>query len=139
MSQAVPPLQEGQSLEDRYGSTRRSRLDRRFAWAVAGVLVAAGIAFLLFSGWQNQNRVSMQDIGYSEVGENLLDVKFEVHTPGDTPVACAVEALNTSKATIGWKVVEVPASAQREHTVTTRLVTTGEATAATARSCWVVE
>ncbi|MBL3687766.1 DUF4307 domain-containing protein [Leucobacter zeae] len=139
MSQAVPPRPEGQSLEERYGSTRRRRFDRRFAWAAVALLVAAGIAFLVFSGWQDQNRVSLQDIGYAEVEENVLDVKFEVHAPADTPVACAVEALNTSKATIGWKIVEVPASEQREHTVTTRLVTTGPATAATARSCWAVE
>ncbi|WP_241489418.1 DUF4307 domain-containing protein [Leucobacter celer] len=128
-----------QSLEDRYGSGRRRRLDRRFAWAAAALLVAGGVCFLLFSGWQNTNRVSWQDIGYTEQDELNLDVKFEVSAPPNTPVACAVEALNKVKATVGWKIVELPVTEERTHTVTTRLVVTNPATAATARECWVVE
>lgn len=106
---------------------------------MAALLVAGGVCFLLFSGWQNTNRVSWQDIGYTKQDELNLDVKFEVSAPPNTPVACAVEALNTVKATVGWKIVELPVTEQRTHTVTTRLVTTNPATAATARECWVVE
>ncbi|UOR02271.1 DUF4307 domain-containing protein [Leucobacter allii] len=128
-----------QSLEDRYGAGRRRRVDRRVAWGAAGALVAAGVGFLLFSGWHEQNVVAVQDIGYTEVNDYSLDVKFTVSAPPNTPVACAVEALNTSKATVGWKVVEVPVTEDQDHTVTTRLVVTNPATAATARECWVIE
>lgn len=99
----------------------------------------AGVCFLLFSGWQNANRVSWQDIGYTQHDDLNLNVKFEVSAPPGTPVACAVEALNTIKATVGWKIVELPVTDQLTHTITTRLVTTNPATAATARECWVVE
>lgn len=132
----APPVQR---LEDRYGTGRSRRFDRRFAWGTAGLLVAAGIAFLVFSGWQNQNRVSVQDIGYTKENDLVLNVKFEVSAPANTPVACAVEALNKAKATVGWKIVELPVTDALTHTVTTRLVTTNPATAATARACWIVE
>lgn len=132
----APPVQR---LEDRYGTGRSRRFDRRFAWGAAGLLVAAGIAFLVFSGWQNQNRVSVQDIGYTKENDLVLNVKFEVSAPANTPVACAVEALNKAKATVGWKIVELPVTDALTHTVTTRLVTTNPATAATARACWIVE
>ncbi|MFT4232834.1 MAG: DUF4307 domain-containing protein [Leucobacter sp.] len=128
-----------QSLEDRYGTGRRRSIDRRFAWGAAGALALAGIGFLLFSGWQDAHRVDWQDIGYTQVDPLTLDVKFEVTGPAHTPVACAVEALNTAKATVGWKVVEMPVSEQRTHTVTIRLVTTNPASATTVRECWVIE
>ncbi|WP_240422815.1 DUF4307 domain-containing protein [Leucobacter sp. wl10] len=129
----------GQSLEERYGAGRRRRLDRRFAWAVAALLVAAGVCFLLFSGWQTANRVSWQDIGFTKQSDLTLDVKFEVSAPASTPVACAVEALNSVKSTVGWKVVELPVSEKRSYTITTGLVTTNPATAASVRECWVLE
>ena len=128
-----------QSLEDRYGTGRRARFDRRFAWIAAGLLVAAGIAFFVFSGWQQPNRVAFQDIGFTKQGDTSVDVKFQVTTEPNTPVACAVEALNTSKATVGWKIVELPVTEQQSHTVTTRLVVTNPATAVSVRDCWLLE
>lgn len=128
-----------QSLEDRYGRGRRSRFDRRFAWTAAGLLVAAGIAFFAFSGWQQANRVSFQDIGFTRQGDTSVDMKFQVTTEANTPVACAVEALNSSKATVGWKVVELPVTEQQSHTVTARVVTTNPVTAVSVRECWVIE
>lgn len=128
-----------QTLEDRYGTGRKRRFDRTFAWVTVGVLVLAGAGFFLFSGWQTTNQVSAQDIGYTQTGELTLDMKFEVTAPANTPVACAIEALNTSKATVGWTVVELPVTDQRTHVVTTPLHTTTPATAVTAKECWVVQ
>ncbi|WP_346728741.1 DUF4307 domain-containing protein [Leucobacter manosquensis] len=133
------PTDARQSLEDRYGTGRRASFDRRFAWTAAALLVAAGIAFLVFSGWQQPNRVAFQDIGYTKNGDTSLDMKFQVTTEPNTPVACAVEALNTSKATVGWKIVELPVTDQQSHTVTARVVVTNPATAASVRDCWVIE
>lgn len=127
------------ALEDRYGSGRRNRFDRRFAWSAAGILVAAGIGFLVFSGWQNQNQISFQDIGHTVRDDGSVDAKFEVSAPANTPVACAVEALNKAKATVGWKVVELPVTEERTHVVTTNVVTTNPSTAVSTRTCWVLE
>ncbi|MHA3684216.1 DUF4307 domain-containing protein [Leucobacter sp. HY1908] len=127
-----------QVLENRYGSSKRRSFDRRFAYGIAGALVVAGLGFLFFSGWQTANQVSWQDIGYTNVSDRELDVKFEITAPVDTPVACAVEAISSSKGTVGWNIVEVPPSKELTHTITTRLVIANEAVAATARECWVV-
>lgn len=136
---AVPVDREAQRvLDERYGSTKRRSFDRRFAYGIAGALVAAGLAFLFFSGWQTTSQVSWQDIGYTNVSDRELDVKFEITAPVDTPVACAVEAISSSKGTVGWNIVEVPPSKNLTHTITTRLVIANEAVAATARECWVV-
>lgn len=125
-----------QALESRYGSGRRRKLDRRAAYGIAGALVAAGLAFFAFSGWQNGQQVSWQDIGYTAESDRVLNVKFEVTAKTGTTVACAVEGINASKATVGWKVLEIPASDQLTHTVTTKLIVTNPAVAVTTRECW---
>lgn len=134
---AGPPHAGSQSLEDRYNTGRRRNFDRRFGWGAAGVLVLAGVGFLLFSGWQTTEQVSVQDIGFSAISDHEVQVKFEVTSNPQTRVACAIEALNTSKATVGWNVLELPVSENRIHTVTTKLMTTGPMTAANVRACWV--
>lgn len=127
------------ALEERYGTARRGRIDRRLGWGIAGALVVAGIGFLFFSEWETANRVDFQDIGYAEAGENSVDFTFDVSGPAPSEVACAVEVLNTSKGTVGWKVVEIPVTDTGTQRVTTNVVLTGAPTAATVRSCWVVE
>lgn len=127
-----------QTLEDRYNSGQRRSFDRRFAWGAGIVLVLATLGFFLFSGWQNTQQVTLQNIGFTSLGDGAVEIKFEVTSYPEARVACAVEALNTSKAVVGWNVLEIPVSEERIHTVTTDLVTTGATTAAHAKSCWIV-
>ena len=134
---AVDPATQ-QALESRYGSGRRRSFDRRVAYGIAGALVAAAVAFFAFSGWQNGQQVSWQDIGYRAESDQVLNVKFEVTAAAGTTVACAVEGINASKATVGWKVLEIPASNQLTHTVTTKLIVTNPAVAVTTRECWTI-
>lgn len=135
--EAVDPATQ-QALENRYGSGRRRSFDRRVAYSIAGVLIAATLAFFAFSGWQNGQQVSWQDIGYTADSDQALNVKFEVTAAVGTEVACAVEALNASKATVGWKILEIPASDQLTRTVTTKLIVTNPAVAVTTRECWTI-
>lgn len=103
------------------------------------MLLAAGVGFLLWSGWEETGRIETQDIGFTKTGEFDVSVKFTVSAPPQTQVACAVEALSTSKAVVGWKVLELPVTEQRSHTITAQLRTTTDATAAHVKECWVVE
>ncbi|QIK64023.1 DUF4307 domain-containing protein [Leucobacter viscericola] len=128
-----------QTLEDRYGRGKKRRVDRRFAWIAGVTLVVGGLAFLVFSGWESSNQVQAQDIVFKKTGEFSGTMKFEVTAPPNTPVACVVEALNTSKAPVGWSVVELPVSEKRITTVNAPVRTVGPATAAYAKECWVVE
>lgn len=128
-----------QTLEDRYGTGRKRNVDRRFAWIVVAALVIAGIVFLLFSGWNKGNEVGFQDIGFTQQGELSADVKFQVSAPPQSDVACALEALNTAKATVGWKIVELPRSDDRHRKITENIRMTTPATTAYARDCWIVK
>jgi len=127
------------SLEERYGSGKRQRFDRRFAWLAVVALLIAGLAYLFLSGWQESGQVQSQDIGFDKQSDREVSVKFTVTAPVGARVACAVEALSVSKAVVGWRIVEVPVSDRYSHTVTTKLLTTTPATAAHARECWIVE
>lgn len=127
------------TLEDRYGTGRRRRMDRRFAWIVGGALLIFGLAFLLWNNFQNTNHVEITPIQSGPVSDFEFEAKFVVSAPLHSTVACAVEALSASKATVGWKVVEVPFGDSPTETVRTQLYTTTPATAAHAQACWVIE
>lgn len=142
MSEALPPVSGASAthdLDDRYGTRRKGRFDRRFAWAVAVLMVLGGAGYLIWSGWEQTSQIEAQDIGFTAAGDFEGTVKFMVSGPAETPIACAIEALSPSKATVGWKVILVPASAERSHTVTTRIFTTTTATAGYVKECWAVE
>lgn len=127
------------NLEDRYGTGERRRFDRRFAWILGGSLLVIGLLFILWNNWQNTNRVEITPISSSPVSDFEFEAKFSVSAPLGSNVACAVEVLSSSKATVGWKVVEVPFHETRTRAVAAQVRTTTPGTAAHANSCWVVE
>lgn len=131
------------TVADRYGVHRSKRFDRRFAWIAGGAAALLGISVLAFGNWY-QNTTGFQDISFTTNEANADGVytasaKFQVSSEPNVAVSCAVEALNSSKATVGWKIIELPISDSREHTVTANLVTVGPAVSAYAKSCWQVE
>lgn len=130
---------DAQTLDERYGRSRQRGIDRRFAWIAGGLAVVAGIVILVWGGWQQTANVEFQDIGRTIVDDHRVDVRFEVTGPANTPVACAVEAQNPTKAIVGWKIVELPVSDARTHSVSTSVTTTNLATTGSVKSCWVVE
>ncbi len=126
-------------LDERYGRRRRRSFDRRFGWIGGGALVLAGLAFLLFADWQQGNDLEYHDLDYAVVDERTVMVDVQVTTPARTEAICAIEALSESYATVGWKLVEVPASEQRTKRFKTNVVTTSPATTGSVRECWLIE
>lgn len=131
-------------VADRYGTSRSKRLDRKLGWSLALTAIAVGLVVVIFGNWQ-QTTTEFKNLGFTlQNTENAAGVysattTFEVSAnPGDH-MSCAVEALNTAKATVGWKVVDLPVIETRSQRVTTTLVTIGPATAAHAKACWPVE
>lgn len=134
---AAPTTQA--NLEERYGRGRQRGIDRRLGWGLAGAGVALGLVLLLFSGWQGASSVEYRDLHYEVIDARTVRVDFEVTAPSGAPVACALEALSTSFATVGWSVIELPVSDQRTRRFSETLITTYEGTTGTLRSCWIVE
>ena len=139
MPEAHHPGGAADTLEARYGTKRRARVDQRIGWVTAGVLVLIGIAFLLFSDWQNKNQVGFQDIGYTVVDDRTVEVRFNVTAPPRSELACAVESLSASKGTVGWKVLTLDPVDDTQQGVETTLATTGEAVTGSVNHCWILE
>ncbi|MFD5277205.1 DUF4307 domain-containing protein [Pseudarthrobacter sp. NPDC058362] len=99
------------SLANRYGTQKRS-LPPRTKRIVTGAALAAGIGFMAWVSTSSAvNGVTFKDIGYSTVDATLAEVDFQVTRDPGTRVKCAVKALDSKYAVVGWKVVEVPATA----------------------------
>ncbi|NLA66097.1 MAG: DUF4307 domain-containing protein, partial [Leucobacter sp.] len=59
--------------------------------------------------------------------------------PAGNDAVCAFEALSESYATVGWKLVELPAISEPNRQFTVEIVTTSPATTGSVRECWIVE
>ena len=127
------------NLEERYGRSRQRGIDRRIGWSVAVGALLLGVAFLLFSGWQNSNRVSYNVVHYEVVEATTVRVDFEVTAPAESTVACALEALSESRATVGWRIIEWSTGDQLTRRFNESLTTTYAATTGNVRSCWLLE
>lgn len=78
-----------------------------------------------------------RDIGHTIVDGSTVTVDFEVTvTPGHS-FACAVEALNTVFAIVGWRVIAFDASSELSQTVSTLVKTTEPATTGFVTNCWL--
>lgn len=132
------------TVADRYGTRHSKRLDKRVGWTIGSLAVVVGLGVILFSGWQ-QDTTEFKNLGFSfdkddtESGIYSATTRFEVTSTPGAHVSCAVEALNTSKAVVGWKVIDLPVIETRTQSVATTLVTIGPATAVHAKACWPVE
>lgn len=131
------------AVADRYGTKRSKRLDKRFAWIVGSIAVVVAIGFFAVSGWQ-QNSTEFKNIGFTlnnvddGTGVYSASTRFEVTSEPRAHVSCAIEALNTSKATVAWKVIDLPVIDARTQSGEVELITIGPATAAHVKACWQV-
>lgn len=125
-------------LDERYGRGKKRSFDKRFAWIAAGALVLAGLGVLLFGGWQQGTNIDFRDLDYSVVDERTVAVDAQITIPVGTPAICAFEAMSESYATVGWKLVELPASDEHSRIMSATIITTSPATTGTVRECWTV-
>lgn len=127
------------SLDERYGRTRQRGLDRRLGWGLAAGAVVLGAAVLLFGSWRASAGIEFKELHYEVQDARTVSLDFNVTAPTEEPVACALEALSGSFSTVGWKVVELPPSAQLTRSFTETLATTYRAATARVYACWVIE
>lgn len=136
MSNAQKPAE--QLLDERYGRRRQRGIDRRIGWTLAGAMVLLGALVVFFGGWQTTSTIEYKSLDYQVIDERTVRVDTQVSAPAGERVACALQALSTSRATVGWKIVELPISEDRTRRFDTTLITTAPATTGNVRECWVL-
>jgi hypothetical protein len=88
--------------------------------------------------------VSFKDIGYATADATLAEVDFQVTREPGTAVQCAIKALDSKFAVVGWKVVDIPPSEAEEtadggRTVSQRVAVRTESLSVSGvvDSCWI--
>ena len=134
-----PPATEADELVARYGrSPGGSRRTRWVVVASAAGLVVAFVAWLLWSGTVGgPTQFTAEDAGHTVVSDSEVSVTWNLTVEPGTPMACAVQALNSTFAIVGWVVVEVPASSERIRSLTTTVRTTELAVTGLIYRCWL--
>jgi hypothetical protein len=88
--------------------------------------------------------VTTKDIGFSVTDATRTEVDFQVTREPGTAVKCAVKALDSKFAVVGWKVVDIPpdaneGGADNGRTISQRVVLQTESLSVSGLvdSCWV--
>ncbi|MFT4235056.1 MAG: DUF4307 domain-containing protein [Microbacterium sp.] len=123
-------------LDDRYGRTRTRR--QRIIATVAIVLVIAAGGWLAWTIIAPKtNAIDYDDLGYDVTSSSSVTVRFQITSPHDASVVCALEALDTQFGVVGWRIVEYPAASTVSTSYTETIPTVAEATTGVVKNCWV--
>lgn len=123
-------------LDDRYGR-RANATRRRASWIAVGVVAAAVVGWFGWYTLTNPANGLNADATAFDLQERWVTVEFQLTAPTGTAVACAIEALDEDYGTVGWKVVEFPASDAHVRAFSERVPTVAAATTGLVNSCWV--
>lgn len=133
-------------VAERYGRTSG---DRRRALvigvsALATVLVVV-IAWVVWVGLLTPSAsLETRDVGYTGPGGAALtdestsvDIRFEVSTEPGNAVSCALQAMNSEFAIVGWKVVDLPPIDVRSRAYLENVRVTEPAVTGLIYRCWL--
>ncbi len=81
--------------------------------------------------------IEANDTRHSIIDENSVSVTFEVSMPVNSASTCAVQALNESFTVVGWKIIELPPSAQYNRSFTEIVRTTELPNTGLIYECWL--
>ncbi|RUQ99192.1 DUF4307 domain-containing protein [Labedella endophytica] len=126
-------------LESRYGRGTRSRmLEKRILWILGGIIAivfAAWVVLVAFDG--TSATLETRDVAHEIIDEHSVRVSFSLNVAPGTATACAVQALNEDHAIVGWKVIEVPPSTDRNRVITETVLTSQQSNTGLIYSCWL--
>lgn len=125
-------------LDERYGTSRRVTFNStRWVWIAALVMLIGVVVFWALTALSPSATVETQTARYEVTSPASITLQARVSVQPGTPLACAVEAHNTTGTVVGWKVVELPPSDQAHQVIEVALQTTQPADVAQVRECWV--
>jgi hypothetical protein len=128
-----------QRLDERYGrSPRVERRTRRIMIVAAALFAVVFTAWVVWGGLSGTSaEIETRDLGYANITQTSIDVRWEVSVAPGTEVTCAMQALNKSFGIVGWRVIELPASTDRTRMFTETLRTAEPAVTGLPYECWL--
>ena len=129
------------SLQERYGNQGQRRVRDRWIAIVGVAVVVIGVTTAVTIGGigLRSTDISVTDLSQRMTSPNSMELEFAVTAAPGERVACAIEARSESHAPIGYRVLDLPPSAERNRTLTTELVTTGVPVHIQTKKCWIVQ
>jgi hypothetical protein len=126
-------------LAERYGRTPRDRRRARLLGiGFGGAIIIVFGAWAIWAGlFQPTASVETTAVGNSRVGTNGILVKWELSVDPGKQTSCAVQALNSDFAIVGWKIVAVPPVDVRSRTLSTVVKTSEPAVSGLIYRCWL--
>ena len=126
-------------LDARYGRTPANRGRTRaiiVAAALAGTAVV--VAWLVWGGLlEAPAQLQAVDTAHEVIDDSTVSVTWQLNVPPGSATKCAVQALNSTFAIVGWKVVDVAPSDTRTRQFTEQLLTTEPAVTGLIYRCWL--
>jgi hypothetical protein len=126
-------------LAERYGRTPKAA--RRTRWVIVASALAFAAVFIAWLVWggllEAPASFEARDSAHEIVSDSEVSVRWEFNVAPGTPAKCAVQALNSTFAIVGWKVVDVPLSEQQTQVLTESVRTTEQAVTGLIYRCWL--
>ena len=126
-------------LDARYGRTPAAKNRTRLVVVVSALAFAVVfVAWLVWGGLLGAPaQFQAVDTAHELVDDRTVDVTWQFTVTPGTDARCAVQALNSTFAIVGWTIVDVPASAARTRDLTQRVLTTEPAVTGLIYRCWL--
>lgn len=132
------------SLANRYGGQKRAWTVKTKRFAALSALIVAMALLAWVSTSLSTNNVTFKDVGYSTPDATQAVIDFQTTKDPDAAVKCAVKALDSKFAVVGWKVVDigpnsVDTGTDSGRTTVHRVVlrTESQAVSAVVDNCWI--
>ena len=126
-------------LDARYG--RSASVTRRNSWVAVVAALAFVVVFVAWLVWGGLGgtpaQFQVQDTGHELVSDSEVTVSWQFSVDGGQSAQCAVQALNSTFAIVGWRIVDIPASTQRTRVFTEAVRTTEQAVSGLIYRCWL--
>ena len=142
--QPALPAPASPSLANRYGGQKRALSGKTKRMILAAAL-ASGIGFMAWISTSNAiASVTYKDIGFSTPDATLAEIDFQVTKDPAADAKCALKALDSKFAVVGWKVVGIGPNAADESADGGRssahralIRTESQAVSAVVDNCWI--
>lgn len=126
-------------LDARYGRTpTRHARTRLFALLAAAGVAVVVVAWVVWAGLLSPGAsLEAKDVGFVEVSDSAVEVRWQLTAPADAPVSCALKAVSAKHAIVGWRIVEVEPSTQLSRILSATLRTSEPAVGGLIYRCWL--